>query len=168
MTKRNNVTSRLTCLRASKINYSTGRSLILLRQHPVLGLEVLSGKGDELPVARMIDRFHAGNHFHQLRIVLINVLDQFVLSTARPGDENSAGVRDRFGGCVEEIVILGGVPAADGVCLVVDVPRRVIRVQHQPFDIGRAEMEHAGFTVIDPDDRMIVMRRHGMGLLSIK
>ena len=72
----------------------------------------MSGKGNELPITRVIYRFHAGDHFHQLRIVLVNVLDQLVFGAARPGDENSAGVRDRFGGRMKEIVILGGVPAA--------------------------------------------------------
>src|SRR5262249_50486334 len=61
----------------------------------------------------------------------------------------------------KEGVILRGVPAPDGVCLMVDVPSRMIRVQHEPFHIARAEMEHACFMVIDPNDRMKVMATHG-------
>jgi hypothetical protein len=38
----------------------------------------------------------------------------------------------------------------------------MIRVQHEPFHIARAEMEHACFMVIDPNDRMKVMPAHGI------
>jgi len=34
----------------------------------------------------------------------------------------------------------------------VDVLGRMIGVQHESFYIGRAEMEHACFMVIDPND----------------
>jgi hypothetical protein len=44
----------------------------------------------------------------------------------------------------------------------VDVLGRTIRMQDEPFHIGRTEMEHAGFMVIDPDDRMKVMAIHRM------
>jgi hypothetical protein len=44
----------------------------------------------------------------------------------------------------------------------VDVFGRTIRMQHESFHIGRTEMKHAGFMVIDPDDRMKVMATHGM------
>lgn len=60
-----------------------------------------------------------------------------------------------------EVLILRRVPAADGICLVVDVPGRMVRVQHQPFDIRRAEMEHPRFMMIDPNNRVVV-RSHGM------
>src|SRR5580704_187073 len=51
--------------------------------------------------------------------------------------------------------------AADGVSLVVDVSGRMIRVQHQLLDIGRAEMKHARFMVVDPHDGVKVMAAHG-------
>src|SRR5258706_11715565 len=55
----------------------------------------------------------------------------------------------------------------DDNCLMVDVLGRMIRVQHEPFHIGRAEMEHACFMVIDPNDRMKVMAAHGMSPFAI-
>ena len=75
----------------------------------------------------------------------------------------SSGVGNRLRDRLQEGVILRGVPAADGICLVVDVSGRIIRVQHEPFHLGRAEMEHARLTVIDPDDRVKVIAAHGMG-----
>ena len=44
-----------------------------------------------------------------------------------------------------------------------DVHRGVIRVHNKSFDVCRAEMEHARFMVIDPNDGMIVMLAHGIG-----
>jgi hypothetical protein len=43
-----------------------------------------------------------------------------------------------------------------------DMPGRMIRVQNESFDVGRAEMEYARFVVIDPNDGVIVMLGHGI------
>jgi hypothetical protein len=43
----------------------------------------------------------------------------------------------------------------------VDVPRRMVRVQHQLLDFVRTELKHAGLVVVDPDDRVkVTMNRH--------
>jgi hypothetical protein len=65
-------------------------------------------------------------------------------------------------------MIFGGMAAADGIRLVVDVPGPMIRVQGQPVDVGRAEMEDAGFVVIDPDDGVKVMAVHAMAPLQFR
>jgi hypothetical protein len=140
--------------------------LVLLRQHPVFGLEVMPGMGDELRVARMIDGFDAGNDFHQPGSVPVDMLDQLVFGVARPGNQDSAGIGDRPDGGLKEVVILRGVPAADGIRLMVDVPGRVIRVQYQPLDIRGTEMEDPGFMVIDPYDRMKMAGSHGKRVLG--
>src|SRR6266478_3104173 len=118
--------------------------LVLLRQHPILGLEVMSGVGDELRVAWMIDGFDSDDNPHQPRIVLADVLDQLGLGIGWPRNENRASVCDRLSHSLKEGVILRGVPAPYGVCLMVDVLGWTIRMQHEPFHIGRTEMEHAG------------------------
>jgi len=121
----------------------------------------MSGMGDELPVAWMIDGFDADDNLHQPGIMLANVLDQLGLGIGWSRNENRASICNRFSNSLKEGVILRGVPAPDGVCLMVDVPGRMIRVQNEPFHIGRAEMEHPCFMVIDPNDRMKVMAVHG-------
>jgi hypothetical protein len=136
--------------------------LVLLRQHLILRLEVVSGVGDELRVAWMIDGFHADDNLHQLGIMLADVLDELGFSIGRPRNENRAGVHDRLSNGLKKGVILRGVPTPDGVCLVVDVLGRTIRVQHEPFHISPAEMEHACLMVIDPNDRVKVMPVHGI------
>ena len=66
----------------------------------------------------------------------------------------ASGVCDRLRDSLKEGVVLRGVPAPYGVCLMVDVLGWTIRMQHEPFHIGRTEMEYACFTVIDPNDRI--------------
>jgi hypothetical protein len=45
---------------------------------------------------------------------------------------------------------------------VMDMSGRIVRMQNERFNVGRAEMKHARFAVIDPDCRMIMMFRHGI------
>jgi hypothetical protein len=121
----------------------------------------MSGVGDELPVAWMINGFDTDDNPHQLGVMLANVLDQLGLGIGWPRNENRTSVCDRLSDSLKEGMILQGVPAPDGVCLMVDVFGRMIRVQHEPFHIGRAEMEHACLMLIDPNDRMKMMAVHG-------
>jgi hypothetical protein len=131
-----------------------------LRQHPVGRLEVFSRVGDELRVAWMIDGLYADNCVHQLRTVLANVPDQFGLFIGRPGDEDGACICNRFGHGLQVGVILGRVSAADRIYLMVDVPGRVIGMKDEPFHVSRCDMKDPGFTVVDPDDGVIMMRVH--------
>jgi hypothetical protein len=92
-----------------------------LRGRQILGVKIFPRIGDERRITWMIDRFHAGNRLHPLGIVLVNMLDQFDFRIGRPGDKNSPGVRHRFHDGVKVVLILGGVSAADGIGLVMDV-----------------------------------------------
>ena len=83
----------------------------------------------------MIDGLDPGNMLDQLRIVVMDVLHQLGLGVGRTGDEDFACVGDGGGNLVEEILILGGMAAADRVRLVMDVAGRVVRVQHETVDI---------------------------------
>ena len=81
----------------SKVSFERKSArLVLLRQHPILGLEVMSGVGDELRVAWMIDGFDSDDNPHQPRIVLADVLDQLGLGIGWPRNENRASVCDRL------------------------------------------------------------------------
>jgi len=110
----------------------------------------------------MVDRFYSGYDFRQLRVLKVNVLDQFSLCIRWSGDENCAGVCDRFGDRVKIVAVRRCVSAPDRVCFVMDVPGRIIRVQNQFINVCRIEMKHARFAVINPDHRMIMMFGHGM------
>jgi hypothetical protein len=76
------------------------RVLALLRQHPILGLEVMSGMGDQLPVAWMIDGFHTDDNLHQPGIMLADVFDQFGLGIGWSRNENRASGCNRLSECL--------------------------------------------------------------------
>jgi hypothetical protein len=83
--------------------------------------------------------------------MVVNVLDQLGFRIGRSSNENRTGVRNRFGDRVKIVVIFRGVPAPDGVCLVMDVPGRMIRMQDESFGVGRAEMEYVRWARSIPD-----------------
>ena len=134
------------------------------RLHSIRTQEVFSGISDELRIAWMIHRFHSGDDVHQLWIVAVNVFDQLGFCIGWSCDEDGAGVRNRFGGFLKKIVILRSVPASDRIGFVMDVLGRIFRVQNKSLDVGRADMEHPRFMVIDPNDGVIVMLAHRVSL----
>jgi hypothetical protein len=105
----------------------------------------------------MVDRLHGHDELHQLGIVVVDMFHQFRLCVRWPGNENRTRVGYRMGNAVEKILILCGVPAADGIRLVMDMASRVIRTQDQSVRFQTPDMKHAGLMVIDPDDGMIIM-----------
>ena len=108
----------------------------------------------------MIDRFHTRDGFPQSGVMQVDVLDQLGLCIRRPGDEHCARIGNRFGDVMKIVGTRRCVPASDGVCLVMDMSGRMIRMQDERFDVGRIEMKHASFTVIDPDHGVIVVLGH--------
>ena len=110
----------------------------------------------------MIDGFHPDDGRHPLRVVLVNVLDKFGLCVGRPSYENRTGICNRIHNGVKIIVIFCGMSTSDGISFMMDVSRRMIRMQDESFDVRRAEMKNAGFVVIDPDDGMLVIVVHEM------
>ena len=87
-------------------------------------------------------------------------LTNAVLCVGRAGDEDRARIRDRLRDRVQKGVVFGGVPAADRIGLVMNVFGGIVRVQHELLDIGRAEMEHPRFAMIDPEDGVMMMTGH--------
>ena len=65
---------------------------------------------EELRVAWMVDRFYSGDDFRQLGVMKVNVLDQFSLCIRWSGDENCAGVRDRFSDLVKQSGLVDACP----------------------------------------------------------
>jgi hypothetical protein len=115
---------------------------------------------DKLRIARMIDRFHPDYLLHQSRVVQVNVLDEFDFGVCRAGNKNRTGVGDGLRHGMKKVVILRRMAGPDGIRLMVNVPGRIVRVQYEPFGVGRAEMENARFMMVDPDNRVKVMRGH--------
>jgi hypothetical protein len=117
---------------------------------------------DKLRVAGMVDSFHASDGFPQPGVMKVDVFDQLRLGIRWSGDENRAGICNRFSYFTQIVGTRCRVPAADRVRLVMDVSGRIVRVKDECFDVGRAEMKYASFTMINPDHGMIVMFGHGI------
>jgi hypothetical protein len=119
---------------------------------------------DKLRIAWMVDRFYPGDGFCQFGIMEPNKLGEFLLCIRGAGNENRARICERFGDGLEIVMIHRDMPAADGICLVMDVLGRMIWMQNESFYFSRIEVKHARFAVINPNDRVIVMLCHEMGL----
>jgi hypothetical protein len=115
----------------------------------------------------MVDRLDSGNDVHQSGIMVVDMFHELRLGVRRARDENSTGVGDRLGDSMEKILILSGVAAADGIRFVMDVPGRVMGMQHQVVDFRPPEMEHAGLMVIDPYD-CVIMTAHSSLLSNVQ
>lgn len=113
--------------------------------------------GDQLRIAWMVESFHAGDSLPQPGVMKADIFDQFCLCIRGPGDQDGASIGDRFSDFMKIVGTRRCVPAPDRICLVMDVSGRIVRVQDECFDLGRTEMKHTGFTVIDPDQGMIVV-----------
>jgi hypothetical protein len=105
----------------------------------------------------MINGFHSGDSFHSLWCVLLNMFDQFGLCVGWSGNKHSTGIRNRLCDSLKIAMVFRCMTVSDGVRLMMDVFRRMIWMQDETFDVGWAKMENTGFSVIDPDDSMIVI-----------
>jgi hypothetical protein len=74
----------------------------------------MSGMGDELPVAWMIDGFDTDDNLHQPGIMLADVLDQLGLGIRWSRNENRASICNRLSDSLKEGVILRGVQPKSG------------------------------------------------------
>ena len=124
----------------------------LLRQHRIRRLEVFPRIRNKLRVARMIDGFDTDDDVHELRNVVMYVVDQLFFCVRRPRNKSLTRVSDRLGGRLQIVGVGRGMPTADAVCSVVDMPGRMIRAQDEQFNVGCVEMENARLAVINPND----------------
>src|SRR5437879_7054079 len=138
---------------------STGRTSRSLRTHSVGGPEITARVGDECTIGGMVDGLNRRDPLDELGVVAVDVLDQFGLRIGRTGDQYCAGGTDCTDHVLKEGVIFGGVPAADRVGFVMNVPSGMLRMHDDLVNIRRVEMKHPGFMVIDPDGSVIVVRQ---------
>jgi hypothetical protein len=127
-----------------------------LRLHEIGAPEIMPSVGDQGAVTRMIDGLHPRDDVDQPGIMVVDMFQKFGLGVRRAGDQDGAGIRHRLRNGMEKILALGSMPAADGIGLMMYMPGRVFRMQHQAVDLRRPKMEHAGFMVIDPDNGVVV------------
>jgi hypothetical protein len=125
--------------------------------HSIVGFEERPRVGEQRTVGRMIKRLDRRYARHELRVLVFDMLRKLMLGVRWPGDQNLAGSRQGSNNFMEECLILRGVTAADGVRLMVDVPRRMLRMHHNPIGLIHVEVKYTRFVVINPDNRMKVL-----------
>lgn len=121
---------------------------------------------DEGSVGWVINGLDPSDFFDEARIMPVDVLQQLGLCIRGSSDQNGMSIQDRGCNFVQERLIFGRMAAAYGVRLVVDVARRVMRMENQPFNVVLVEVKYARFEVINPHNRML-HRRHGGNLRGL-
>ena len=74
----------------------------------------------------MVDGLYCHNEVYQFGIVMVYMFQQFSLGVRWTCDENGTRVSYRLGNAMQKVLILCGVPAADGIRLMMDMPGRVM------------------------------------------
>src|SRR4030065_985350 len=134
----------------------SGGILQSLRQHPVLGLEILAGIGNELAVAGVIHGFDTNHPFHDIVVVRMDMLDQFELGLPGPDNQDFRGAAQGIHDLVIVVLVFGLTTAADRAPLALQVAGRVGRLDHRFLNVIRADVHDACFVVVEPDDRMVM------------
>jgi len=145
------------CHRLKKRHPLKSRGIVpSLRQHPVLGHEILAGVGNELAVAGVIHGFDTDHPFHDIVVVRMDMLDQFELGLPGADNQDFRGAAQGFHDLVIVVLVFGLTAAADRAALALQVAGRAGRLDHRFLDIIRADVHDACFVMVEPDDGVIV------------
>jgi len=116
--------------------------------------------GHRTAVAEVVGSFDGNDAIADFRVLFAEIFGEFRLGAGRANDKDFAGIADGVHHLRKKFLVKSGMTAADRVGLVMNVLGRMVGMQNQSFDICRIEMEHAGFTMINPDNGMIVRLAH--------
>ena len=124
-------------------------------------LEMIACVSDDLAIGEMVDCFDTRDLRLQQWHVVRDMLDELSLRVCGAQDEDRPGA----GHCVRHVLqvgmILGRMARADTVGFVVNLVGRIMGTQHLLIDLRDVEMKHASLVVVDPDDRVKVVRHGG-------
>jgi hypothetical protein len=129
---------------------------LIAREHLVVRLKIRAGVGDEFAFGEPVERFDAGNLGTHVRRMSCDVFDELVLCISRPGHKHGTRIGNSARHLLKELMVFPGMTATNAIGLVVNMVRRIMRVEHKLINLSNVEMKNSGFEVIDPDDRMIV------------
>jgi hypothetical protein len=128
----------------------------------MISLEVRPGVSDQFSVGWVVDCLDASDFGLQRWQMLFDVFDQSGLGIGGAGDQHGASIGDGLRNMLQIGMILRRVATADTVGLVVYMARRMIWLEDETIDFGTVEMKDPGFMMIDPDDRVSVVRHGGL------
>ena len=109
----------------------------------------------------MIDRLDTDNATGDVGIMARYMRGQFRFGAGRTSDQDRLCIGDRLRDLLEEFVVQGRIATANRVGLVVDVARWIVWMEDHAIDLGRIEIEDLCFSMINPDNR-VIMDGHGV------
>ena len=133
-------------------------------KHPILGNEVVAGVSNQLAIARVIHTLHPYDFVDDIVVVCMDMLDQFELGMAGADDQDFRGAFQGFHDVMIEMLIFGLTATADRASLMMQLVRRIGRLNQRFFNIIGADVHDMGFFMIKPDD--CVVMRHGFPFLK--
>lgn len=119
--------------------------------HRVRLWESLAGEGDDLCVARVVRRLDPDDPAGDLRVVLLEMVDELLLGDAGAEDEQAALRRQPPRDVVEEPLLV----ALSTRCVRVDVLPGLLSVVDVMMDVLAGEFEYLGDLAVNPDDRVM-------------
>jgi len=124
--------------------------------HEIRRFEIVLGVSNQSTIARMVNGLHRRNYVYQTGIMVVDMFHEFRLGVRWACNENSTRAGYRLCNPMKKVLILRSVPATDGIRFVMDMQGRIMRMQNQTLNVRPSEIEHAGFMMINPDDRMVM------------
>ena len=100
----------------------------------------------------MIERLQANDTFGEVGVAIGDVGIERSLGVARSGDDHLVNALQRCRDLVEEVMIVGGVTAADGSGLVMDAPLWAVAVKIEFAAPTQREADDSGLAVVEPND----------------
>ena len=108
----------------------------------------------------MIDCLDPDNAMGDVGMTARHMRGHFRFGAGRTRDQDRLCIGDCLRDLLEELLVQGRA-TADRVGLVVDVSRWIVWMEDHVIDLGRVEIEDLCFSVINPDNR-VIMAGHGV------
>src|SRR6188472_151642 len=105
----------------------------------------------------MVECFDRRDSPGKVRVMLSHVGLQLHLGIGGTSDQDCAGMREVSDYALEELLVDAHMATATRVCFVMQVLTGPAGMDHGPIGLGSADMEDSSFTVIDPDNCMVVV-----------
>jgi hypothetical protein len=104
----------------------------------------------QLAVGEVIHCFHGHDLFGQLRLVVLQIFDEFMLRLRRADDEHLVGSRKRFGDPPKEFPVLRRPGPIDGAFAVMDYARIAVCLDNRVVAVVARKTLQVSFVTVDP------------------
>jgi hypothetical protein len=114
--------------------------------------KVLLGIGHDLAIARMVGSFDRNDTFADFWVLVAEIFGKFRLRVGGANNQDFAGIGDDVHHLRKKLLVQAGMTAADRIGLMVDVPRREVRMQGNLVFARQADVKNLSLRMVDPND----------------